>query len=105
MFIPMDVLLIWLVVALLWLVGQGEAQETPPPTLPAVPRGGGGGEPDFSSPPPAVQWLRTCQVIAQDRGDWQMSDHYRDEANRLLAEQESAREAYNQRLRDRILKG
>lgn len=103
MYIPADVLLIWLVVALLWLVGRDEAQEKPPPTLPTVPRGGG--EPDFSSPPPAVQWLRTCQVIAQDRDDWQMSDYYRDEANRLLAEQERARLAYNQRLRDRILKG
>lgn len=104
MFIPMDVVLILLLVVLLWPEGRDEKTASPPPPArPAVPCGGG--DPDFSSPPPAVQWLRTCQVIAQERGDWRMSDYYRDEANRLLAEQETARQAYNQRLRDRILKG
>ena len=103
MYIPADVVLIWLVVALLWLIGREEAQDKPP--SPAPPAVLCGGDPDFSSPPPAVQWLRTCQVIAQDRDDWRMSDDYRDAANRLLAEQERARQAYNQRLRDRILKG
>lgn len=105
MFIPMDVVLILLLVVLLWPEGRDEKTARPPAPTPPAASLGGGGDPDFSSPPPAVQWLRTCQVIAQERGDWRMSDHYRDEANRLLAEQETARLAYNQRLRDRILKG
>lgn len=100
MSIPADVILVWVALGLMWLACRKEEPEQPPPELLSVlPKG-----PALSNPM-AVEWLKTCQQIALDRGDYQMADIYRDKANRLVAQQASDRLAYNQARRDRILKG